>query len=103
MATITEVFARTSLPTIPGSVLYEIDPAAASAVVTNILVVNTSQTTQTFTILLDGVEVFSETEIAGNSTISMDLKQALYATTGEITGSASSTAVKLHMSGVVII
>ena len=102
MATVTEVFARSSFSTTPDSLIYQVDPSAISAVVTNILVVNTSNGPRTFTILFDGVEVFKDTLISANSTLSMDLKQALIAPDGEITGSASNTDVKLHMSGVVI-
>ena len=102
MATVTEVFARTAFPNVPGTLLYSVDAGAVSAVVTNIVIVNTTVATQTFTILLDGVEVFSDTEIAPKATISMDLKQPILAPSGEVTGSASSAGVKLHMSGVVI-
>lgn len=102
MATITEVFARSSFSTTPNTSFYVVPNGAEAAVVTNILIVNTGLSTETFTILFDGVEVFSETEIAGKATISMDLKQALLAPDGEITGSASSTNIKVHMSGVLI-
>ncbi len=102
MATITEVFFRSSLPTGSNQTLYTVDAGAVSAVVTNILVVNTSNGPRTFTILFDEVEVFKDTQIAANSTISIDLKQALLAPNGEISGSASSADVKVHMSGVVI-
>lgn len=102
MATITEVFARSSFPTSPNTSLYTVPIAATAAVVTNIVVVNTTIAPQTFTILFDGVEVFADTEIAPKATITVDLKQALLAPSGEVTGSASSANVKLHMSGVLI-
>lgn len=102
MATVTEVFARTGFPNVPGTLLYLVPQGAVSAVVTNIVVTNTTVAQQTFSILLDGVEIFSDTEISPNATISMDLKQPILAPSGEITGSASSAGVKLHMSGVVI-
>lgn len=102
MATVTEVFARSAFPTTPATSLYAVPIAATAAVVTNIVITNTSIAPETFTILFDGVEVFSDTEISANSTITIDLKQALLAPSGEITGSASSADVKLHMSGVLI-
>lgn len=102
MATITEVFARSGFSTTPNTLIYSVDPAAEAAVVTNIVVVNTTNAPQTFTILFDDVEVFDETEIAPKATITVDLKQALLSPSGEITGSASNANVKVHMSGVVI-
>lgn len=102
MATITEVFVRSAFPTGSNSALYVVPSGTEAAVVTNILVVNTTVAPQTFTILFDEVEVFSQTEISPNSTITIDLKQALLAPSGEIAGSASSAGVKVHMSGVVI-
>jgi hypothetical protein len=101
MATVTEVFARTDFSEVPNTVFYEVDAGAQAAVVTNILIVNTAASTETFTLLFDGVEVFSDTEITGKSTISIDMKQAL-PPSAEITGSSSNDAIKLHMSGVVI-
>ncbi len=102
MATITEVFARSGFSTTPNTLIYAVEAGAEAAVVTNIVVVNTTNASQTFTLLFDGVEVFDETEINPKATITVDLKQALLAPSGEITGSASNANVKIHMSGVVI-
>lgn len=73
-------------------------PSSTTAVVTNILVCNTDASDQTFSILLDGIEIFSTTDLGAKGTISIDLKQAL-ATTKLISGLASSTNVKYHISG----
>jgi len=73
-------------------------PSATTSVVTNILVCNTDEADQTFTMLLDGVEIFSTTTLNAKGTIAIDLKQAL-ATTKVVSGSASSTNVKYHISG----
>jgi hypothetical protein len=67
--------------------------------VTNIVVVNTKNTAETFTLLLDDIELFSDTPISANSTISIDLKQVLVESIG---GVASSNLVKVHISGVEI-
>jgi hypothetical protein len=52
--------------------------------------------------LLDEVEIFNTTPIAGNSTVSIDLKQVLDASTSlkKITGFATATTVKYHISGI---
>lgn len=103
MATITQVFARTSFSTTPGTELFSVPGQAEAAIVTNIVVTNTAATPETFTILFDGVEMFKDTQIDGKATISIDLKQPVLAPSGEITGSASSTDVRIHMSGVFVI
>jgi hypothetical protein len=66
------------------------------------VVANTTNSQQTFTILLDEVEIFNTTPIAANSTVSIDLKQVLDASTSlkKITGFATATTVKYHISGI---
>jgi hypothetical protein len=63
---------------------------------------NTTNSQQTFTILLDEVEIFNATPIAGNSTVSIDIKQVLDASGNmkKITGFATATTVKYHISGI---
>lgn len=103
MATLTQVFARSSFSTTPNTVIYSVPVEASAAIVTNIVVTNTAATQENFTIIFDNVEMFLDTEINGKSTISIDLKQPILAPSGQVTGSASSTNVKLHMSGVAVI
>jgi hypothetical protein len=100
MATVTAVLARTAFATTEGQ-LY-MTPTATTSVVTNIVVTNTSNSPATFNILLDDVELFSNTPIQGNGTISVDMKQVLEGliSAKEITGFASATSVKVHISGV---
>ena len=100
MATVTKALARAAFETTEGF-LYS-TPTNTIAVVTNILIVNTAASTATFTILFDDVEVFPGTEIPGKGTISMDLKQVLDGSSvaSSITGFASATSVKVHISGV---
>jgi hypothetical protein len=50
---------------------------------------------------LDDIAIHTTTAIAANSTIYIDLKQAL-ATTKTIKGGASNTAVNFHISGMEI-
>jgi hypothetical protein len=70
-------------------------------VVTNIAVTNSAATAATFTITLDGVDLFKDAAIAANTTALIDLKQVL-ATTKIIAGLASAVTVKFQISGVEI-
>jgi hypothetical protein len=79
--------------------LYEVPNENTIAVITNIVVVNTKDTAERFTIELDGVELFGNTPISAESTISIDIKQVVL---GSIEGLASSNLVKVHISGVEI-
>ena len=103
MATTTKALSRAAFATTVGD-LYTVPTTGTTTVVTNIVVVNTSASSQTFNLLLDGVELFNSTPIAGNSTISIDMKQVLdaAATPKKIRGYASATTVKVHISGVEI-
>lgn len=76
-------------------------PSATTAIVTNIVVDNTSASAQTFTINLNGVALLSAASIDANASAFFDLKQALTATQ-TVTGSASATSVTFHISGVEI-
>jgi hypothetical protein len=99
MATISKALARTAAAT-SSATLYTV-PSATTTVVTNIVVDNTSSSTQTFTISLDGVELLSGASLDGNASAFFDLKQVL-ATTKIISGFASATTVRFHISGVEI-
>ena len=99
MATTSKALARTAAAT-SSTTLYTV-PSSTTTIVTNIVVDNTSSTAATFSILLDGVELLSSAAVDGNASVFFDLKQAL-ATTKTITGFASATTVKFHISGVEI-
>lgn len=70
-----------------------------TALVTNIGVTNTSASARTFTLTLDGADLFTTTAILPNTTVFIDLKQVL-AATKTIKGGASTTDVNFHISGV---
>lgn len=76
-------------------------PATAVAVVTNIGVTNTTTSAATASILLDDVALLSSVSIDANTSIFIDLKQVVDAS-DTIKGSASTTAVNFHISGVEI-
>ena len=99
MATTTKALARTSAAT-SSTTLYTV-PASTTAVITNIVVTNSASSAATFTITLDGVDLFKDAAIAANSTAGFDIKQVL-ATTKIIAGLASATTVRFHISGVEI-
>ncbi len=97
MAVVSKVLARTAATT-TSTTLYT-TPSGTTAVVTNIVVVNTSNSVQTFTLNFDGVAFASALVIAANSIATFDIKQVLDATK-TITGLASTISVNFHISGV---
>jgi hypothetical protein len=101
MATLTKAMARDSFATSLADI-YIVPSAETTAIVTNIVVTNTTNVNQSFNILLDGVQLFHNTPIAGNSTISIDIKQVLdpSGTPKKITGFATAATLKYHISGI---
>ena len=99
MATLTKALARTAAAT-SSATLYTV-PSSTTTVVSNIVVTNSAATSATFTITLDGVDLFKTVAIAANSTAMFDIKQVL-ATTKIIAGFASAVTVSFHISGVEI-
>jgi hypothetical protein len=96
MATYSLAMVRQAFP-IEMSNLYTVADGIDLSVATNILVVNTKDTPERFTLRIDGVEIFDATPISANGTISIDIKQVVVTS---ISGFASSALVKLHISGV---
>lgn len=76
-------------------------PAATTTMITSILVVNTSASTQTYTLNLDGVSIATTVSVPANDTALIEPKQVLGATK-TITGLASATSVNFHISGLEI-
>jgi hypothetical protein len=97
MATTVKALARTAAAT-SSTTLYTV-PASTTAIITNIAVTNTAGTAGTFSLSLDGVSLHTTSAIAANSTVYIDLKQAL-ATTKVIAGLASATTINFHISGI---
>lgn len=75
-------------------------PASTSAIVTNIVVSNTSSSGETVTINLAGVPVISGGVVNGNDAIVLDIRQVL-AAGDQITGSGG-TNIRIHIGGVEI-
>jgi hypothetical protein len=103
MATIPKAMARGSFDTSLQD-LYTVPTGSTTAIITNIVISSTTGNNATFTLLFDGVEVFSGTAIEGNSAVSIDIKQVLDpdGTPKKITGFASLTTIRYHISGIEI-
>lgn len=99
MATTSKQFFR-GAASLTETTLYSV-PSSTSAVVTNIIVTNGSADTATITLELNGVPIAVDSEILGNTSIVWDMKQVLEEL-DIISGSASSTDIKFHISGVEI-
>jgi hypothetical protein len=99
MATLTKALARAAAAT-SSATLYTV-PASTTTVISNIVVTNSAASAATFTITLDGVDLFKTVALAANSTAMFDIKQVL-ATTKIIAGFASAVTVSFHISGVEI-
>ena len=76
-------------------------PSSTTSVLTDIIVSNTSADQQYVTITVDGINLVPTVPVSANSVINFQFKTVL-ATTKVIAGYASSTGVKLHLSGVEI-
>jgi hypothetical protein len=99
MPTISKALFRGAAST-SNTTLYTV-PSSTTAIVTNIVIDNTSASEQTVTINLNGVALISAAPVAANASVFFDLKQTLTATQ-TITGSAAATSVNFHISGVEI-
>lgn len=91
---------RGAATTNTATVLYTV-PAATTAVVTSIVVTNTSNAAATFTMALGGVNLATTVSVGSFDSTVIDIKQVLDAA-DTITGGASATSVNLHVAGVEI-
>lgn len=100
MATTVKALYRGAATTNTATTLYTV-PAATTAVITNIVITNTSGSLQTYSLSLDGVSIATTVAIAATDSVVIDMKQVLGATK-IIAGGASATSVNIHISGVEI-
>lgn len=100
MATIPKALYRGAASTTTSTVLYTV-PASTSAVVTNVVVTNTSSSAGTFTLALGGVVIANLVTVGAYDSTTLDLKQVL-AAAQTLTGGASATTINFHISGVEI-
>ena len=103
MATTTKALARTAAATTT-TTLYTVPTTSTTTIITSIVVTNSAASAATFTLTVDGVDMFTTCAIAANSTAIFDLKQVIpaNATPKIIAGIASATTVRFHISGVEI-
>jgi hypothetical protein len=99
MATVTKALARVAAAT-SSTTLYTV-PAATTTVVTNIVICNPTASAVTASMTINAIDLLGSVSIAANSSAFFDLKQVIPATQ-IIAGSASSTSVDFHISGVEI-
>jgi hypothetical protein len=99
MATLTKALARTAAAT-SSTTLYTV-PSATTTVVTNIVICNPTASAVTASMTINAIDLLGSVSIAANSSAFFDLKQVIPATQ-VIAGSASSTSVDFHISGVEI-
>jgi hypothetical protein len=99
MAVVSKVLARTAAAT-TSTTLYT-TPSGTTAVVTNIVICNPTTAAVTASVLLNDIDLIGSVSIAANTVFGFDLKQVLPASQ-TIKGSASSTSVDFHISGVEI-
>ena len=103
MATTTKAIARTAAAT-SSTTLYTVPTTSTITVVSNIVLANAATSASTATIAIDGVTIVPAVSIPANSVVGFDMKQVIpaNATPKVISGSASTTAVSIHISGVEI-
>lgn len=100
MATTAKVLFRGAATTDTNTVLYTV-PSATTAVVTSLVISNSSGTDATFTIAFDDVAFTTTVTVGAFDSTVFDIKQVLDAAT-TIKGGASVTDVTFHISGVEI-
>jgi len=94
MAATPVLFARGSFATSSGTLF----TTSASSVLTDIVISNTSSSQQYVTIVIDSVNIIPNVPISGNTVITLQPRTVI-ATAKTVTGFASSTDVKYHISG----
>jgi hypothetical protein len=100
MATTSKALFRGAATTTVGTTLYTV-PASTTAVVTEIMIVNTAGAAGTFTMALDDVSIATTVSVGAFDSTVIPLKQVL-ATAKTIKGGASATSINFHISGVEI-
>jgi hypothetical protein len=99
MTVTSKALARTAAAT-TSTTLYTV-PSATTTVVSNIVICNPTGSAVTASMTINAIDLLGSVSIAANSSAFFDLKQVIPATQ-VIAGSASSTSVDFHISGVEI-
>jgi hypothetical protein len=103
MAVTSKTLARTAAAT-ASTTLYTQPDTTTTTVITNMLVTNTTASSATFTLDIAGVNAATTVTVGSNDTTVIDMKQVIPPTSpaATIAGSASTTGVNFHISGVEI-
>ena len=103
MATTTKAIYRGAAAT-STTTLYTVPNTSTTTVVTNIAVTNTAGSAGSFTLTIDGTDIFTGVSIAANTSYFIDCKQVIpaNATPKTVSGYASATTITFHISGVEI-
>lgn len=103
MATTSKVLARTAAAT-TSTTLYTQPNTSTTTIVTNLLVANTTGSTANFTLTIGGTTAATSVSVGAYDTTVIDMKQVIPPTNpaATITGSASTTGITFHLSGVEI-
>lgn len=101
MATISKALFRGAATTTTSTTLYTV-PSGYTAVVSEVLVVNTAGTAGTFTMSLDDVSIATTVTVGAYDSTVIPLKQVL-AAAKTIKGGASATTINFHICGVEIV
>ena len=76
-------------------------PSATTTIATNIVVTNTSSSDASFTMTFNAIDIAKSVTVGGFDSTIIDMKQVL-AATNIIAGTATTTSVNFHISGVEI-
>jgi hypothetical protein len=103
MPTTTKVLARTAAAT-TSTTLYTQPNTATTTIITNMLVTNTTASTANFSLIISAVTAATSVTVNAYDTTVIDMKQVIPPTSpaATIAGSASTTGVNFHISGVEI-
>jgi hypothetical protein len=103
MPVTSKTLARTSAAT-ASTTLYTQPNTTTTTIITSILVTNTTSSTANFTLSFAGVTGASSVNVGAYDTTVIDIKQVIPPTSpaATITGSASTTGINFHISGVEI-
>ncbi len=100
MATISKALFRGAATTTTSTTLYTV-PSGYTAVVSEVLVVNTAGSAGTFTMALNDVSIATTVSVGAYDSTVIPLKQVL-AANQTIKGGASATTINFHICGVEI-
>lgn len=103
MAVTSKVLARTAAST-ASTTLYTQPNTTTTTIVTNILVTNTTTSAANFSLTIGGTTAATSVSVAAYDTTVIDMKQVIPPSdpAKTIAGSASTTGVNFHISGVEI-